>query len=167
MQAARLATWPAVSLLRHLTGGGETEQPVRPRPSASPPVRPRRPVDWNAEPTPPSPPPRAPEPPPEPEPVVEEVVEAILEEEHVSEEPELVAESADPGATESPGPELTVEEPWPGYRRMKAAEVIAALPDLSREELAVAELFESTSRKRRTVLEAMERQLKVSSPPRS
>jgi hypothetical protein len=88
-------------------------------------------------------------------------------EEHVSEEPELVADSADPDATETPGPEVSVDEPWPRYRRAKAAEVIASLPDRSREELAVAQLYESTHRRRSTVLEAMERQLKVSSPPRS
>ena len=168
LQAARLATRPAVALVRHLVGDEPQDAPApEPPRRATPPVRPRRPVRWDA------PEPAAPPPPPpvveaDPGPVVEEpVVEAVVVEEHVSAEPELVADSADPDATETPGPEITVDEPWPGYRRAKAAEVIAAVPGLSREELVVAQLFESGHRRRRTVLEAIERQLKVSSPPRT
>ena len=85
----------------------------------------------------------------------------------MSEEPELVAESADPDATEPPGPEISVDEPWSGYRRARAGEVIARLPDISREELVVAQLYESSHRRRTTVLEAIERQLKIKSPPRA
>ena len=76
-----------------------------------------------------------------------------------------MAESADVGATDTPGPEVTVGEPWSGYRRAKAAEVVAALPDISREELTVAQLYETTHRGRKTVLQAIERQLKIAGRP--
>ena len=91
--------------------------------------------------------------PPEPEP------------EHVSEEPVLVAEVADPGAEDGPGAAITVDEPWEGYRRMKAAEILARIDEASREELAVVELYETINRRRTTVLAAAERRLKVLSPP--
>jgi hypothetical protein len=84
---------------------------------------------------------------------------------HVSEEPELVAESADLGATETPGPEVRVDEPWSGYGRAKAADIVAALPGISREELTVAQLYEASHRGRKTVLQAIERQLKVGAGP--
>jgi hypothetical protein len=127
------------------------EEPVPSGPPPPPPPRPR------AAPRPP-PPPREPEPEFEPEPEAEPA--------HVSEEPELVAESADPEAVDSPTAELTVQEPWDGYRRAKADEVIALLPAMSREELAVVQLYESTHRARRSLLAAVERQLKIASPPR-
>src|SRR5205814_1916344 len=41
---------------------------------------------------------------------------------HVSEEPELVAEFAEPGAEEEAGAEVEIAEPWEGYDRMKTAE---------------------------------------------
>ncbi len=70
-----------------------------------------------------------------------------------------MAESADPGAVDGAGAELTIEEPWPGYRQCSAEEIIARVPDASDAELAVMELYESTHRRRRTVLSALERQL--------
>jgi hypothetical protein len=84
---------------------------------------------------------------------------------HVSEEPVLVAETADPGAEDGPGPQLSVGEPWDGYARMRANEVIGRIERATREQLAVVQLYETTHRRRKTVLAAAERRLKVLSPP--
>ena len=78
---------------------------------------------------------------------------------HVSEEPVLVAESADVGAAEGVTTDLRVEEPWKGYAASTAQEVIAALEDASPAQIAVVQLYESTHRARKTVIEAAERQL--------
>jgi hypothetical protein len=80
---------------------------------------------------------------------------------HVSEEPVLAAEFAEPGAEEGAGAQIHVEEPWPGYRDMSAKDVIARVDSLNSAELAAVELFESTNQKRQTVLSAAERQLKL------
>lgn len=77
------------------------------------------------------------------------------EEEHVDAEVEVVAESADPEATDGPGPQFHVDEPWDGYRRMKVAEIIGQLEGQSPEVLAAVELYETTHRKRRGVLDAV------------
>ena len=77
------------------------------------------------------------------------------DEEHVDAEVEVVAESHDPGATDSPGAQLHVDEPWDGYRRMKVAEIVAQLEGQSPEVLAAVELYETTHRKRRGVLDAV------------
>lgn len=74
---------------------------------------------------------------------------------HVEDEVELVAESSDPDATEPPGAQLHVDEPWEGYRRMKVAEITAQLEGQSPEVLAAVELYEMTHRKRRGVLDAV------------
>jgi hypothetical protein len=105
------------------------------------------------------PPPARPKPAPEPEPY------ARTAPIHVSEEPELVEEFADEGAEEPPGPEISVAEPWTGYRRMTAPEVVDRVASATREELAVVELYEATHRKRKTVLAAADRRLKELSPP--
>jgi hypothetical protein len=152
---AAVGSWALELLLGALPSAAE--EPVPSAPPAPPPPPPR------AAPR-PAPPPREPEPELEPEPEAEP--EPEVEPAHVSEEPELVAESADPEAVDSPTAELTVQEPWDGYRRAKADEVIALLPTMSREELAVVQLYESTHRARRSVLAAVERQLKIASPPR-
>ena len=78
---------------------------------------------------------------------------------HVSEEPVLVAESADPEAIDGAGAELHVEEPWSGYAQMTAAEIIDRLPAQPPEALAVVEMYERMHRGRRSVLEAAERAL--------
>ena len=76
-------------------------------------------------------------------------------EDHVDQEVELVAESHDPDAAEPPGPQLHVDEPWEGYRRMKVAEITAQLEGQPPEVLAAVELYETTHRKRRGVLDAV------------
>ena len=94
--------------------------------------------------------PREPEPePPEPEPPV-----------HIDTEPELVAEFAEPGAEEGAGAELHVDEPWDGYRRMRVADIRDRVAVASAEQLAVTQLYEVTHRRRRSVLDAVERRSK-------
>jgi hypothetical protein len=85
---------------------------------------------------------------------------------HVSAEPELVAETADPGALDGAGAQVRVAEPWDGYRSMKAADIVDRLATGSREELAAVELYELAGRRRKSVLAAAERALKQASPPR-
>ena len=80
---------------------------------------------------------------------------AAAPEEHVEAEVELVAESADLEATEPPGPQLRVDEPWDGYRRMRVAEIVTRLEGQPPEVFAAVELYEATHRNRRGVLEAV------------
>ena len=85
---------------------------------------------------------------------------------HVSTEPELVQESADRGAEDGAGAQVRVGEPWPGYRSLKARDVVARLPFATREELAAVELFERAGANRKSVVVAAQRALKKASPPR-
>jgi hypothetical protein len=80
---------------------------------------------------------------------------------HVSEEPALVREEAEPGAEEGAGPGLTIHEPWEGYARMSAKQVIVRLADATPAELAAVSLYESGNRSRQTVLQAVQRQLRT------
>jgi hypothetical protein len=80
---------------------------------------------------------------------------------HVSEEPTLVREEAEPGAEDGAGAAITVREPWEGYARMSAREVIARLADATPAELAAVSLYETGNRSRQTVLEAVQRQLRT------
>jgi hypothetical protein len=95
-----------------------------------------------------------PTPPPQAPPVREPI--------HVSEEPELVREEAEPGAEDGAGAAVTVMEPWDGYRHMNAREVIARARQATRAELAAVRLYEARHRSRQTVLAAVDRQLKTS-----
>jgi hypothetical protein len=81
---------------------------------------------------------------------------------HVSEQPELVEEVAEPGAEDGAGAEVHVEQPWDGYDRMKAADVIDRLAGASTAELAAVQLYETGTKGRRTVLETVERELRIS-----
>ena len=75
---------------------------------------------------------------------------------HVDRGVEVVAESADVEAAETPaGPELHVDEPWDGYRRMKVSEITAQLEGQPPEVLAAVELYETTHRHRPGVLNAV------------
>jgi hypothetical protein len=80
---------------------------------------------------------------------------------HVSEEPELVAESAEPGAEEGAGAGITVVEPWAGYGRLTAKDVIDRARTASVAELAAMRLYEARHRARQTVLAAVDRQLRL------
>ena len=137
-----------------LPGTGAAETPVAEPPVPSPA---RRVVPPEPRVVSPHPPVVPPEPPPVPD------IEDDLD--HIEVEVEVVAVSADPEAPDPPGPELHVDEPWEGYRRMKAAEIIARIDEASREELAVVELYETMNRRRATVMAAAERRLKLLSPP--
>lgn len=88
---------------------------------------------------------------------------AVQEPVHVSEEPELVREVAEPGAEDGAGAGVTVIEPWAGYAHMSARDVIARARQASTAELAAVRLYESRHRSRQTVLAAVDRQLKLSS----
>ena len=87
------------------------------------------------------------------------------EPEHVDSEIELVAESADPGASEGAGAAIRVDPPWPGYTKMKAADVIDRLAAADEPALSVLLLFEHSHRKRRSVIQAAERELTRRSTP--
>ncbi len=91
----------------------------------------------------------APSPPPEPEPV------------HVSEEPTLVEEFAEAGAEEGAGAQVTVDEPWKGYGRMTAQDVLDRIERAGPAELAAITLYETANRHRHAILSAVERQLAV------
>jgi hypothetical protein len=79
---------------------------------------------------------------------------------HVDEEVVLVAEVAEEGAEDGAGPELHVDEPWEGYDRMAAVEVCDRLTAATAELAAAVELYESTRRSRRSVLEAAGRAIR-------
>jgi hypothetical protein len=85
---------------------------------------------------------------------------------HVSEEPVLVEEFAEPGAEEGVGAQPRIIEPWPGYKEMKAADIVDRMTVASREELAAIELYELAGRNRKSVVAAAQRALKRASPPR-
>jgi hypothetical protein len=116
-------------------GSGETPSATGQQSPTEAPIRPT------------APPAELTEPPEPPEPV------------HIEDEPELVAESADPGAADGAGAQLTVDEPWPGYQQLNADEIIDRLSTANPAELAVMELYEATHKRRRTVLSALQRQL--------
>lgn len=82
---------------------------------------------------------------------------------HVSAEPELVQESAEPGAEDGAGAGITVAEPWNGYGRMSAKDVIDRARTADVAELATMRLYEARHRARQTVLSAVDRQLKLAS----
>jgi hypothetical protein len=85
---------------------------------------------------------------------------------HVSAEPELVEEFAEPGAEDGVGAQPRIVEPWRGYNAMKAADVIDRVAFASPEELAAVELYELAGRKRKSVVAAARQALKRASPPR-
>lgn len=114
--------------------------------------------------------PRAPEP-PDTQPVAETIAGAPAtpissEPVHVSEGVEVVEEVAEPGAEDGAGAQIRVDEPWEGYRHLKARDIVARLATATREELAAVELYELAHANRKSVVEAAQRALKRASPPR-
>src|SRR5579875_875175 len=79
---------------------------------------------------------------------------------HVSEEPTLVEEFAEPGAEEGVGAQIRVDPPWEGYERMTASQITARLSAAGPEELAAVQLYELAHRRRQTIVNAVERQLR-------
>lgn len=78
---------------------------------------------------------------------------------HVSEEPTLVDEVAEAGAQDGAGAEVHVDEPWENYDELSAEDVIDRITGASTAELAAVQLYEQSHRRRKTVLEAVKRQL--------
>jgi hypothetical protein len=72
---------------------------------------------------------------------------------HVSEEPVVVAETAERGAEKGAGAEVHVDEPWPGYREMTAAQIKQRLRAASPAEAAAVSLYEAGAKGRTSVLE--------------
>jgi hypothetical protein len=158
-----LRVWyQSARLLTRAAGGAAVRVYTLARP-AQPPERRDKPRDLRDQPTP------TPRPQPRPMPVrplhprvPEEPVTAEADEPvHVSEEPELVRESAEAGAEDGAGAAVRVLEPWNGYAGMNAREVIARARQAGRADLAAVRLYEARHRSRQTVLAAVDRQLKV------
>jgi hypothetical protein len=80
---------------------------------------------------------------------------------HVDEEVVLVAEVAEEGAEDGVGPELNVDEPWDAYDEMTAPEIRDRLAAADPVLAAAVNLYETTHKSRRTVIEAAERALKT------
>jgi hypothetical protein len=78
----------------------------------------------------------------------------------VSEEPTLVEELAEPGAEDGAGAEIRVDEPWEGYARMNAKQVLARLNSATPAALAAVQLYEGRHRRRQTILNAVQRELR-------
>jgi hypothetical protein len=79
----------------------------------------------------------------------------------VDEEPVLTAEFAEEGAEDGAGPEVHVEEPWKGYGDMKVGEVTDRLASATPAELAAVQLYESSHRKRSSVVREVEKRLRA------
>jgi hypothetical protein len=101
-------------------------------------------------------PPRAPAATDAPPPVPDELIP-----DHVDEEPVLVAEAAEEGAEDGAGAELHVRPPWEGYDQMTAGDIRDRLAVATVTEAAAVELYESTRRSRRSVLDAAERAVRA------
>lgn len=63
-----------------------------------------------------------------------------------------------PPAPPAPPAPIPEPEPWEGYRQLKAVDVIDRITGASAAELAAVELYETSSKRRRTVLAAVERE---------
>ena len=79
---------------------------------------------------------------------------------HVDEEVVLVAEVAEEGAEDGAGAELSVQEPWDAYDEMTAPQIRDRLAAADPVLAAAVNLYETTHKSRRTVIEAAERALK-------
>ena len=153
-----LATVEAVERALGGQAVGSGEAPPRPatreggsfsdREGQKPSQRPRRRAQ--AQPAPAPPPPQEPEPEPEPEPTGERA--------------ELVDTVADPGAEDGAGASLRVAPPFPGYDKLRAPDVIDRLGGVDLAELGETELYERSHRARRTVLDAIAREIKRRPP---
>jgi hypothetical protein len=121
-------------------------------PRRRPASRPPRPVTPVAPPA-PVPPAPAPEPAATAAPdTPREVAEALgLEEGRTPQPPPELVETE--GAA-SAGPEITVDEPWPGYGKLRAPEIVDRLRAADDATKAIVRLYEQQNRKRRTVLAA-------------
>jgi hypothetical protein len=77
--------------------------------------------------------------------------ELALREGHLEEpEPELIESEG----SATPGGELHVREPWPGYAKLRAADIVDRLSGGDAATRAIVRLYESTHRNRRSVIDA-------------
>jgi hypothetical protein len=79
---------------------------------------------------------------------------------HVDAEAEVVEEVADPGAQDGAGAQVRVDPPFDGYDALRAADVVARLRGADVATLGAIELYELSHRRRRTVLDAVTKELK-------
>lgn len=86
------------------------------------------------------------------------------EQRHVDAGTAIVLESADPGAQDGAGAAVHVEQPWKGYSKMRAPEVIDRLAAQPEAAISVVLLYERSHRARRSVLDAAARELKARVP---
>jgi hypothetical protein len=128
-------------------GQARTVPPPPPPPHAA--ARPAR----TPRPAPPQPFPVRPEraaPPPEEPAAITVVREPTRGEAARIREQQREAEQTD----DSPGPEIRVDEPWPGYKSMNAPEIVDRVAAADEATKAVVLLYERGHRKRKTVLRA-------------
>lgn len=116
-------------------------------------------LDRRPSPPPPPAPPAAEETPAEP--ATSYDTPAEREPAHVSEEPSLVEEFAEPGAEDGAGAEVHIAPPWDGYADMNAKQIVARLSSATPAELAAVQLYESSHRRRQTILNAAQRELRT------
>ena len=76
-------------------------------------------------------------------------------------------EFAEPGAEDGAGAEIHIERPWDGYDEMNAKQVISRFASASSAELAAVQLYEGGTRRRQTVLNAVQRELRSRNGRRS
>jgi len=67
---------------------------------------------------------------------------------------------AEEGAEEGAGAEVNIDEPWPGYDRMNAADITDRLSIEGLEVAATVRLYEASRKGRASVLEAASRSLR-------
>jgi hypothetical protein len=138
-----------LELLESERAGSSVPRYSPPPPAEAANGRAQRPVDVQP---PPAPAARVADPPPA---VPDELIP-----DHVDEEIVLVAEVAEAGAEDGAGPEIHVEEPWDGYDEMTAPQIRDRLAAADGVLAAAVDLYETTHKSRRTVIEAAERALK-------
>src|SRR3954454_21014471 len=149
----RIARWGARTVAGALPLGADGDEPSPPgptveeRPDPPPAATVARPTAAPA----PAPPP--PQPPPAPAPA------------HVDEGATVVAEFAEDGAEDGAGAEIELAEPWDGYERLHADEIVDRLGGAGSEELAAVLLYERSTRDRASVVEAAEEQLRLRNAP--
>ena len=70
-----------------------------------------------------------------------------------------MAETAETGAEDGAGAEVAVDEPWPGYDQMTAADIEERLLAEGPETAAAVSLYEASRKGRASILEAASRNM--------
>jgi type IV secretory pathway VirB10-like protein len=152
LQCAAAAAGAVMGRVRARSSRSAPESPLRtpppPSPAPSPPRQPRQPRqprdDRDG-----APPPAAPPAPADPAPI-----EAVPEPTRGQAARIRAEQRAAEQTGDSPGPEIHVSEPWPGYASMNAPEIIDRLGSSDDAVKAIVLLYESSHRARKTVLRA-------------